>query len=239
MTRLVWDELWLAQAGVDRGVLYPSVGPGVAWNGLISVKELPASEERIRHLDGIKIGSRRTRDDFLGTIEAFTYPDELYDNTVVQDRSNAFGLSYRVLAGEYYRIHLVYNVLIGPSVRNFDQSEFDRLVWDFTTLPVTVPGRTRSAHLIIDNSAAYSWVVTDIEEILYGTGTQDPRLPLPEELYDIVEAGSILLVVDNGDGTFSVTGPDDVIIMLTSTTFEITWPSVINLDADTYQISSL
>jgi hypothetical protein len=65
------------------------------------------------------------------------------------------------------------------------------------------------------------------------------RLPDPQEIFDIFEANSILRVVDNGDGTFTVTGPDDAITMLDDTTFEIDWPSVVVIDSNTYEISSL
>jgi len=239
MTKIVWETPDDIEIGVDRGVLYPTIGPGVGWNGLTKVDEVPTTEVKVRYLDGVRTRARRTRGEFSGSIEAFTYPDELYSNVLVQQRAQTFGMSYRVAAGEFYRLHLVYNVVLVPSDRNYVQQNPNAFRWDFTTLPIDMPNAARSAHLILDGTLAYPWVMADLEDILYGTDSTDPRLPEPQEVWDLVEAGSLLIVTDHGDGTFTIDGPDDAITMLTSTTFEVTWPSVINIDTNTYQISSL
>ena len=240
MTKIAWETLPGIETGVDRGVIYPLVGPGVAWNGLTAVGENPGqNEEKVRYIDGVRTNLRRNRGEFSGSIEAYTYPDALYENVLVQKRAQTFGMSYRIAAGDSYRLHLVYNVVIVPTDRNYKQRDPETFVWNFSTLPVDIPQAGQSAHLILDGTMAYSWVMADLEEILYGTATTDPRLPTPQEVWDLVEAGSILMVTDHGDGTFTITGPDDAITMLSSTTFEVTWPSVINIDANTYQISSL
>jgi len=82
-------------------------------------------------------------------------------------------------------------------------------------------------------------MLADLEDVLYGNASEPPRLPTPQEVWEIVEQASLLLVVDHGDGTFSVIGPDSAITMLDATTFQIDWPSVIILNPDEYQISSL
>lgn len=239
MTRIVWDSSLGMQTGVDRGVIYPRIGPGTGWNGLTAVIEDSATEEKSRYLDGVKTRIRRTRGEFSGSIEAYTYPDELYDKVLVQQRAQTFGLSYRVAAGESHRLHLVYNVVIVPTGRDHQQRDPGMLKWNFSTLPIDIPFAGRSAHLIVDGNYAYPWVISDLEDILYGSEATEPRLPTPQEVWDIVEAGSILLVVDYGDGTFAIIGPDDAITMTSATTFEVDWPSVVNIDADTYRISSL
>jgi hypothetical protein len=239
MTRIVWDDLAAVHTGVEKGVIYPLVGPGVGWNGLTKVGEASGdTEEKVRYIDGVKTRTRRTRGEFSGTIEAYTYPDALYNQVLVQQRAQTFGLTYRIAAGDKYQLHLVYNVVIVPSDRMYQQRDPSTFQWAFSTLPIDIPFAGRSAHLILDGNFAYPWVLAEVEEILYGTDITDPRLPTPQEVWDIVEAGSILLVVDYGDGTFAIIGPDDA-ITITGTTFEVTWPSVINIDADTYQISSL
>lgn len=221
-------------------MFYPNSGPGVAWNGFTALKEAPAeSVNRVRYIDGVKTQSSQTPGQFAGTIEAFTYPDAFYDDVLVQRRPPSFGLSYRTGVGDNYRIHLVYNVVISSSNFMYEQRDPNKFSWLFTTTPVAVPFARPSAHLILDSSVAYSWTVDDLEAILYGTEAEAPRLPSPQEVWDLVELNSLLLVVDHGDGTFSIIGPDDAITMLSATTFEVTWPSVIVLDPDTYQISSL
>lgn len=238
MARLAWNIAPTFQAGVDRAVFYPPSGIGEVWNGFVSLTENPPSTLKQRYLDGRKIGNRRTRDEFSGVIEAFTYPDSFYNDILLQRVPPSFGLSYRTLAGDNYRIHLVYNVVVALSDRSYLQKDPDLLSWNFTTTPVAFPGVKPSAHLILDGNAAYPWAMADLEDILYGTETTNPRLPTPQEVWDLVESDSLLIVIDHGDGTFTITGPDDAII-ITGTTFEVTWPSVINLDAYTYQISSL
>lgn len=238
--RLTWNEAHIPEQGLDRAVFYPNSGPGVAWNGFTALKEATVeSTNRVRYIDGVKTRSSQTPGQFAGVIEALTYPDVFYDDVLSQRRPRSFGLSYRTGISDHKRIHLVYNVLISSAGNAYQQQDLNRLSWPFTTRPIAIPSARPSAHLILDSSVAYSSTVSDLEEILYGSEAEAPRLPTPQELWDLVEANSILIVTDHGDGTFSITGPDDAITMLSVDTFEVTWPSVILLDPDTYRISSL
>jgi hypothetical protein len=97
----------------------------------------------------------------------------------------------------------------------------------------------RSAQLVIDRDLAYSSTIEALEEVLYGSEAEAPRLPTPQEVMAIFEENSILQVVDHGDGSFTVTGPDEAIQMLDATSFEITWASAVYVDAETYTIHSL
>jgi hypothetical protein len=239
MTKLLWNQRQY-ESGVDRGVLYPKTGAGEAWNGLVSVDETPTgSEHKPIYVDGRLVSQRRTREHFSGSIGAFTYPRSFQENVLTQRRPKSFGMSYRVGAGKNTKIHLVYNVLVAPSSFNYETDETQPFRWDFTTLAIPISGTLIGAHLIIDAGIAYPETISDLEDVLYGTDETLPRLPLPGEVLQIFEDNSILVVVDNGDGTFTVTGPDSAITMLDSTTFQIDWPSVVLIDADTYEISSL
>lgn len=235
MSRLVWDERDY-EAGLERGVIYPLTGVGEAWNGLVSVQDsLSDSDEETRYIDGVKTRRRRRVGEFSGTIEAFTYPDSFFEDVLTQRRQKGFGLSYRV--GD--KIHLVYNILVGPTTLNSQQLDTEPFSWDFTSLPVSVPGVRMSAHLVVDASKAYSWTIASLEDILYGSESTTPRLPLPEEVLNIFDINSILKVTNNGDGSFTVEGPDDVIQMLDPTTFQITWPSAVYINGESYTLSSL
>lgn len=235
-----WDPTRDYESGLDRGVFYLSDRPGEPWNGLVSVKENPSgADEQTRYIDGVKTHFRRRVGEFSGSIEAFTYPESFYEDVLSQRRPKNFGLSYRISSLKGSKIHLVYNVLISPVGISYKQMETETFQWDFTTLPIPVPGARRSSHLVIDTTKAYPSTVTNLENILYGSDVETSRLPLPEEVLNIFELNSIVRVIDNGDGTFSVTGPDDVIQMLDSTTFQIDWPSVVYIDEATYTISSL
>lgn len=240
MSRLTWDEAPHHEAGIDRGVFYSQNGLGEVWNGLTSVQESPSdSDARMRYIDGVKVSNRSKSGEFSGVIEAFTYSNSFYENVLNQKRRQNFGLSYRVKSDDSYKIHLVYNAMLGPSGLLYQQANTTPFSWSFTTKPVTIPGAKISAHLIIDASKAYLWTVTALENLLYGSDSGLAHLPTPEEVLDIFEVNSILRVIDHGDGSFTVTGPDDAIQMLDATNFQITWPSAVIIDEVSYRISSL
>jgi hypothetical protein len=93
---------------------------------------------------------------------------------------------------------------------------------------------------MVDAETAYSWTVSALEDILYGTDAVDSRLPLPTEIVALFEANSILRVTDHHDGTWTAdTDEDGIISMLDSESFEITWPSAIYTAPNTYKIGSL
>lgn len=239
MSKLSWDQRNY-QSGLDRGVIYPRSGAGEAWNGLVTVTETPSdSDSKPLYVDGARVAQRRSREYFSGNIGAYTYPDSFYEDVVTQTRPKSFGLSYRVGAGKNHKIHLVYNVLVAPSSFDNHMGATQPFNWAFTTIPVAAPEGLYGAHLIIDTDAAYPSTVSDLEDILYGTEESLPRLPLPDEVLEIFEENSILRVIDNGDGTFTVIGPDEAIVMLDADSWEITWPSAVYIDAFSYTLSSL
>lgn len=162
MAKLNWDKSGdrYFETGVDRGVLYPLTGSGVAWNGLVSVSENPSGGEATPYYsDGIKYLNASGTEEFGGTIEAYTYPDQFAecDGTasfngvsVHQQPRKAFGLSYRTLIGNdldgtshAYKIHLIYNALAAPSQIDYgtvdDNPEALTFSWEFTTTPVQPP----------------------------------------------------------------------------------------------------
>lgn len=229
----------MIEYGVSRGVYYPSIGPGVPWNGLTSVEESSEGfDEMVRSFDGVPYNYRRRIGHFSGLIQAYTYPEEFYSNVLAQRTPGIFGLSYQTLKDDSYVIHLVYNVLISPSPTVRDQDEIEEFGWSFTTTPVAVPGEMKTAHILVDGTIAHRQQMDALETILYGTDDQPARLPLPEEVIDIFEDNVILQVIDHGDGTYSVIGPDEVILMIAPDTFQITWPSAIFIDAVSFEISS-
>ncbi len=262
MPRLIWNSVGTRfyETGVDRGVLYVEGLPGVAWTGLTSVVEHPTGgSQSAFYIDGVKYLNIPSAEEFEATINAFTYPDEFgqCDGTnrihsglfITQQRRKSFGLSYRSkigtdLNGEFgYKIHIVYNALAAPSDRtnktlddSTDPADFS---WNITTRPPSTLGYKRTAHIIVDSRLTNPATMAAIEDILYGSESELPRVPSLTELFDVFEANAILSVTDNGDGSFTVSGPDEAILMLDSTTFQITWPSAVFIDAESYTITSL
>lgn len=241
MSRLTWDQPAVSyEMGVDRGVFYLPGQAGVPWNGLVSVtEEQSESEERARYFDGVRIQGKQTRSSFAAVVQAFTYPVGFESGVAMGQRKRLFDFSYRVRSSDTYKIHLVYNALATPTPADYLMDETTPLSWSISTKPRPIFGLVRSAHLVVDSGIAYSSAMDDLENILYGSESSEARMPSPEEIIEIFEVNSILRVVDNGDGTFTVTGPDTVIQMLDATTFEITWPSAVYIDEVTYTLESL
>lgn len=244
MTRLTWGERPY-EVGVDRGVCYTPGGIGESWNGLTNVEESPSESSETRYQDGIKLPNRKTSESFSATIEAFTYPPSfeerlgLSGGLISRRRQGFFDFSYRIMTESGYKIHLVYNALATPTSYSYQQNDASPFSWDVTTRPRYMPSALPSAHIVVDSSLAYETVITQLEDILYGNDAFEPRMPTPEEVYAIFEENSILRVIDLGAGVFRITGPDDAVITLDANTSRVTWPSVIQLDTDTYSISSL
>lgn len=219
------------EVGTDRGVLYPTTGDGVAWNGLMSVSESPTGgDPRPYYIDGFKYLNLATSEEFAATIEAFSAPSEfdICDGTasihnglfVTQQRRQQFGFSYRTKVGNDeeglnlgYKIHLVYNALAGPVQRNNvtinDSAEPLTLSWDITTAPMEISGFKPSAHFIIDSRKTPKSVLSLIEDVIYGTSISAPRLPSVEELVYLFDSFMMLMPDMLEAGVWEIFNTDD------------------------------
>lgn len=65
-----------------------------------------------------------------------------------------------------------------------------------------------------------------------------PRQPPLAELMSMLEAWTLIEVTDNGDGTWTAEGPDELFTVDVDGSFEITQASARFLDEDTYEIST-
>lgn len=204
MTQLSWGNPGERryEAGTDRGVLYTD--EAVPWNGLISVNHGSEGGDVVPYyMDGEKYRNRVTREEFVASLEAFTYPDEFEecDGTaflegvfgVSQQVRREFGLSYRTRIGNDtegmnhgYKIHLVYNALATPSQKAFnslsDTPEPSNFTWDLTARPIPIPGLATSAHIVINTTRLDPYIVGLIEDELYGTALTDGSLITPQRL---------------------------------------------------------
>lgn len=210
---LSWDETGekLYETGVDHGVLYPmgqnGYGAGVAWNGLTTVTETPSGAEATKlYADNIKYLEIRSAEEFGGTIEAYTYPDEWAecDGSAAlatgvyagQQPRKVFGLCYRTVLGNDvdldkhgYKLHIVYGCTASPSERSYatinDSPEAITFSWEFSSVPVNVAGHKPVSCIVIDSTKVDATKLATLESILYGTGgstTVAARLPLPAEI---------------------------------------------------------
>lgn len=221
MTALKWDQVGerTFETGVDKGVLYiPNAGvydTGVAWNGLTTVTEKPSGADATAiYADNMKYLNLVALEQFGGTIEAYTYPEEFgqCDGTnspsvgvhLGQQSRHVFGLCYRTKLGNDvdgdahgYKLHLVYGALAAPSEKAFatvnDAPSAIAFSWDFSTTPVLVTGLKPTSLLTIDSSKVASDELLTLEQALYGTAGTSPRLPLPDEVVTMFSAGQTVV----------------------------------------------
>ena len=232
MSKIVWDKTGerFYETGVDHAVLYPIdaeglYNSGVAWNGITAINESPSgAEPNNLYADNIKYLVLVGAEDFGLTIEAYTYPDEWEqcDGSAEiapgvlagQQNRKIFGLSYRTKLGNDvdgqdhgYKLHLVYGGLASPSERGYqtvnDSPEPINPSWEVTTTPVDVPGFKPTARLIITSTKADPAKLAALETILYGSEEAEPRLPLPEEVIELLKADAVTVVTaaESGDTT--------------------------------------
>ena len=216
MPRLTWDDLGkrFYETGVKQGVLYPQIGgaypKGVAWNGLTAVTESPSGAEPTPlYADDIKYLELTSNEEFGCTIEAYTYPDEFKacngeatlaeGVTIGQQTRVPFGFCYKTVLGndekknDYgYKLHLVYGATASVSEKAFqtinDSPEAITFSWEVTTTPVAVKGFKPTAILTIDSTTIAAEKLTALEDILYGKEEAEARLPLPDEIAELVKA---------------------------------------------------
>lgn len=188
---------------------------GVGWNGVTQISESPDGGDTTTIYANNNIYLNLVaKENFKGSITAYTYPKEWEacdgSAAVLASGSTAvkglrvtgqsrtpFGLAYRTLIGNDtagtdfgYELHLVYNATAGVSSQDYqtvnDSPEALELSWDFSTLPVDVPGAKPSAHLVISSLTADPAQLKALENKLYGTESEAPTLPLPAEVITIL-----------------------------------------------------
>ena len=215
MSKIVWDKTGerYYETGVKNGVLYllgegNAYTKGVAWNGLTAVTESPSGAEASPlYADDIKYVNLMSAEEFGATIEAYTYPEEFAECDgsasiatgvyIGQQKRKTFGLSYRTVVGndvdnnDYgYKLHLIYGALAAPSEKAYatinDSPEAITFSWEVTTTPVEVEGFKPTASVTIDSTKCDEAKLKALEAILYGSETEEARLPLPSEVAEIM-----------------------------------------------------
>jgi hypothetical protein len=218
MTKLAWDGSGKRkfETGVDHGVLYPSGGDGVAWNGLTNVTETPGGADNNKtYADNIVYGALRAAETFGGTVEAYTCPDEFLEcdgfvirNGVVvgQQSRKAFDLYYRTIVGNDldpeagHKHHFVYGATTSPSEKSYatvnDSPEMTAFSWEFECSPVAFEDAGNldlkpTAILTIDDtwSSVDSTKLASLLDIALGTVSDDPRMPTPDEVLAVFGSG--------------------------------------------------
>ncbi len=214
MSKLVWDATGerYYETGVKMGVLYVqnanAYPKGVVWNGLTAITESPSGAEATPlYADDTKYLNLMSNEDFGATIEAYTYPDEFAECDgsaslatgvyIGQQARKTFGLCYRTTLGndteinDYgYKLHLIYGALAAPSEKAYttinDSPEAITFSWEVSTTPVNVTGHKPTSCVTIDSTKVDAEKLAALEAVLYGSETEEARLPLPDEIATIM-----------------------------------------------------
>ena len=217
MPKLMWDQAGerTYETGVSECALFvaatgSSYQTGVPWNGLTGVTESPSgAEETALYANNSKYLSLRSAEEFGGTIEAYTYPDEwaACDGSgtlatgvhVGQQTRKSFGLAYKTVVGNDtegeahgYKLHLIYGASVSPSERAYatinDSPEAITFSWEFNTTPVDVPAVgtekfKKTSCLTIDTTELEGGKdnakLKELEAIIYGSDSPSANSRLP------------------------------------------------------------
>lgn len=247
MTKLLWDQSGAKryETGADHGVLYLTNTSGAyvhgyAWNGLTTVTQSPSgAESNKQYADNIVYATLLSAEEYGGTVEAFTYPDQYSqcDGTaspeigvyIGQQPRIPFGLSWRTILGNDlqgnaygYKLHLVYGAIASPSEKANttvnDSPELVTFSWDFTSTPIavgTIDGveYKPTSYLCVDSTKVDAGALVSLEDFLYGTAGTDPSLPTPAEVVALF-AGTVTSVTP---GTPTYNASTDIITIPSTT----------------------
>lgn len=214
MTKLVWDQTTekLYETGIEQVALFPQVSgeypKGVAWNGITALNLSPSGAEPTPlYANNKKYLTLMSVEELGGTIEAYMYPDEWAECDgsaelvagvyLGQQPRKTFGLVGKTLIGNDsegtkfgYKLHLVYGGLASPSEQSNstvnDNPEAKTMSWEFSTTPVAVTGHEATSYICIDSTKVDAGKLAALEAILYGAEAEEARLPLPDEIAQIM-----------------------------------------------------
>ena len=218
MVKLLWDQdgQRLYETGTSKGVLFvkDAVGtyaPGVAWNGLVSVKKSnDGAEESPLYADNMKYLSLTSAENLKGSIDAFTYPDEfeacdgsaaVHPGVYIGQQTRVpFGMAYSTIVGNDTKgnaygekLHLIYNAKVAPAERAYETVNEDpsalTFSWEYSTTPVDLSdiGLDASAGITIAKNEVSPTAWAALTESVYGSLTEMSSLPTIQEVIAMTE----------------------------------------------------
>lgn len=218
MVALTWDAAGTRkyETGCDHGILFPSGGDGVAWNGLTNVTETPAGADNTKtYADNIVYGAIRAAETFGGTVEAYMCPPEFLECdgfkivngvAVGQQPRKPFDLYYRTIVGNDqdpeagFKHHFAFGLTTAPSEKAYgtvnDSPEMTAFSWEFESNPVSFAdvdfaSLRPTSLLTIDSTDPLvdADLLADLLDIVQGTVSDDPRMPTPDEVLNAMGTG--------------------------------------------------
>lgn len=198
-------ESRVAEYGVDRGIIYLNDDVAVPWNGLIRVSEnIDGVDIEPYYVDGVKRLDVPSTFEIEGEVEAYSAPKQFaayvgeaeiapgfYGSNQMP---RPFSLSYRTKlttgkGKQYYKIHILYNVLAQPADREYNTVGEDTdptvFTWEFKTTPQMTNG-IRSSLFTIDSREISPIALAIIESRLYGYDQDEPDILTPDEIAAVI-----------------------------------------------------
>ena len=195
MTALVWGEDNKYVYGVDRGVLHSQTSDLIcAWNGLTKVVvEESDVPQMMSAFDGTIYANLVFRGFLDMQVEGFSLPYEMMGmNGEVEaipgfiltgQGKERFDFCYRRFVNDIdYQLHLIWDVTF--TLRSKKRETVGRRVkaleykWSASAVPdISVPYWHPASSLILDSASTDPAVMTEIEDVLYGTDFTDPSFP--------------------------------------------------------------
>ena len=163
------------------------------------------------YADDIKYLNLLSAEEFGATIEAYTYPDEFAECDdskelvagvkIHQQKRKAFGLCYKTIIGNDvdgnshgYKLHIIYGAMAAPTDKGYNSLSNDpdaaTFLWTLSTTPVTVAGFDPTALITIDSTTVDQKKLKALEDVLYGKDSVEAKLPLPDEIEQIMNAAA-------------------------------------------------
>ena len=185
MARAKWDVDGTRKfhAGVSHGMVYPKAdgegtANGAAWNGLTGVTESPSGAEPTDlWADNMKYARLISGEDYSFTVEAYSWQTKVGTDDD---------------ADKGYIIHVVWNATAQPSEKSHetmnDSPDAETFSWECDTVPVNVTGYKDVAVMEFDSTVLTPAQMKAVEDLLYGTDSEDAKLPTPDELIAAVKA---------------------------------------------------
>lgn len=216
MSKLVWDQTSekLYETGVEQVALYKQVDgaypAGVAWNGVTALNISPSGAETTPlYANDNKYLNLISNEELGYTIEAYTYPEEWEECDGSAEATKGvylgqqprvkFGLVAKTLIGNDtegtshgYKLHLFYGCLASPAEESHstvnDSPEAITFSWTVNTEPVSVTGYKPTSYICIDSTKADPAKLTALEATLYGSESEEAKLPLPSDIITTMTA---------------------------------------------------
>lgn len=213
MARLIWDAIGERDytVGIKEVVLFKSNSAsatgydnGVAWNGVSKITDSPEGAEATDiWANDSKYASFRSAEQFKGTIEAYTSPEEFDECDgcatigegilMHQQNRKPFGLAYVETVGndtdgmDHGKImHLVYNATASPTSKDHetinDSPNVNPLSWEFDTTPVSVTGYKPTSHLEFHSNRMSQAAWNQLVDLVQGSANGESTLPTIETI---------------------------------------------------------